>query len=628
MSVGLSHDFKEIVRSRTDLAALIGETVSLTPQRGGSDYLGLCPFHDDHNPSFHVYPDRQSWRCWVCNEGGDCFSFIQKIEGVAFFDALKILADRANLEMPRGRGDSEKYAREKTERDQMFAALRWAEDRMHECLVNSAEAVDARKYLETRGFSRETIVKFRLGYHPESRNWLLDQGRKQFGEGILIKARVAEESKYGHGTIDSFKMKNRVIFPIRNVRGRTVSFGARVLPGNEGAKYLNGDESEVFFKSEVLYGLDVAKDAIRRSRRAIVVEGYTDCISLSQAGIENVVATLGTALTDQHVTRLKQICDEVILIYDGDAAGQMNADRVVSKFLAQALDLKILTLPDNLDPPEYLESHGVESFQALLGTALEAWEFKYANLLRKYGTDTIGSRQSILEAMLSLMGQTPNLAGTPREDSLVGLLSRRTLVPEKNVRKQLRDVRSKKSPDTQGAEAPSAPEELGRLLSGRLNKHEKLEAEILEILFVHPERTGFLQNRLAAEVFENHYFRELYQFCCDLYERGTSPAPQAILSELERDELKRLTVVIDDWSRNKGIQEKLADLDARDNIPVFLRQALENMDWKREVARQERTRGEIAGYTSAAGEFSDRDRDLLRQAAEHHQKRIQKKPVI
>jgi hypothetical protein len=129
-------------------------------------------------------------------------------------------------------------------------------------------------------------------------------------------------------------------------------------------------------------------------------------------------------------------------------------------------------------------------------------------------------------------------------------------------------------------------------------------------------------------VFENRYFRQLYQFCCDLHERGTPPAPRAVLNELEEDGLKRLTVVIDDWSRNKGIREKLADLDVQDSIPVFLRQALENMAWKREVDQHERTRGEIAGYTSAGGEFSDRDRDLLRQAAEHHQKRVQKKPVI
>ncbi len=628
MLSGISADFKEIIRSRTDLVALIGETVALSPQRGGSDYVGLCPFHEDHNPSFHVYPDRQSWRCWVCNEGGDCFSFVEKTDGCGFFEALKMLAERADVELPRrGTRETERHAQAKSEKEQMYAALRWVEDRLHECLLNSAEAREARGYLAERGVSPEMIERFRLGYHPDDWEWLLQRARGKFPEPILHQARILGENKFGRVN-DSHIFIDRVIFPIHDPKGRTISFGGRVLPGREGPKYYNGNDSELFNKSETLYGFPLAKDAIRKSRQVLIVEGYTDCIAAHQAGLCNVVGVLGTALTEQHVGQLKHIAEEIILLFDGDAAGQLNADRVVVKFLAQNVDVKILTLPDQLDPAEYLAAHGVDALRSLMSSALEAWEFKYRQLLQKHGVDTLGSRQAVLDEMLSLLGQASNLTGTVREDSLLGRLSQMLRIHEMTVRSRLKGIRSKKAPSANAGAAPAENDDLLRLLSGRLTKHEKLEAEILEILFVVPDRSPFILSRVVPDAFENPYLRQLYQYCCDLHERGIVPRVGAVLSELESEDLKRLCVVLDDWSREKGIQEKLAELDARENLPVFLMQAVENMAWRQEQSRHERSRGEIAGYTSSGGDISEKDRDLLRLAASHHQRRFQKKPAI
>ena len=298
MASGFPTDFKEIVRSRTNLVELIGESVRLSAARGGSDFVGLCPFHQDHNPSFHVYPERQSWRCWVCNAGGDCFSYVEKIEGVSFFEALKSLADRANIELPNTGQNPEQYQRQKSERERMYVALKWAEDRMHECLLHSKDALEARKYFSERGYSDSTLSRFRLGYHPDSWDWLLRQAAGKFEIPTLLSAKIAAEKKSGFGHNDSHIFINRVIFPIHDARGRTISFGGRLLPGREGPKYYNGDTSDLFHKSEVLYGFHHAREAIRRSRTAFVVEGYTDCIAAQLAGIENIVGVLGTALTE------------------------------------------------------------------------------------------------------------------------------------------------------------------------------------------------------------------------------------------------------------------------------------------------------------------------------------------
>ena len=342
----LSNDFREAVRTRTDLVSLIGESVGLKSLRGGREFIGLCPFHDDHNPSMHVYPDRQTFRCWVCNTGGDCFTFVMEESKVGFREALEMLAKRANLEMPRNFSRGEAGASQ-GDKSQIMEALLWAQNLFHAMLFRDHPAAKtALSYLEQqRGLSRETIKQFRLGYHPDDWNWLTNQARGKFSPEVLEAARLIGKRENGPGYYDNFV--NRILFPIWNERGQPVAFGGRVMPGADDShgKYWNSPESVVFHKSRLVYALNIARDAIRKTDHAIVTEGYTDCIALHQAGITNVVGTLGTALTDQHVATLRRFVPKVVLVYDGDDAGQMAAERAVERFLAQDVDLRILTLP-------------------------------------------------------------------------------------------------------------------------------------------------------------------------------------------------------------------------------------------------------------------------------------------
>jgi DNA primase len=360
---GLPSDIKELVRSRTDLIALVGESVALHSQRGGRMFKALCPFHDDHNPSMEVNPERQTYRCWVCNKGGDCFSWVMEYEGVGFREALVSLANRAGVEIPKYQGHRDEGPTV-NDKSSLYEVMAWAETEFHRFLLNAAQAERAREYLRSRHFSKATIEEYRLGYHPDSWEWIQERARNKFSQEQLLAARLIQERDKGNGYYDLFL--DRVLFPIQDERGRCVAFGGRQLPDskyNSGGKYFNSPEGILFHKSKLIFGLNKARDAIRKTGTAVVMEGYVDCIKAHQAGVLNAVATLGTALTEQHVAFLKRLAERVVLVYDGDDAGQKAAVKAVEKFLAQDVDLRVLTLPENLDPDEFLDAHGTDAFE-------------------------------------------------------------------------------------------------------------------------------------------------------------------------------------------------------------------------------------------------------------------------
>ena len=344
----------------------------------GQDYLGLCPFHDDKRPSFHVYPDRQSYRCWVCDQGGDVFRWVMEIERVSFPESLELLARRANIELPQ-KSQSDFAKKLNKGKTTQYEIVEWAIDQMQKALQTADADSLIRNYLKQRGLSEETVRTFRLGYHPDNWNWILDKAKGRFSEKQLLSVGLVGERSNGRGYYDN--LVDRLIFPIIDERSRPVAFGGRVLPGSNNespAKYWNSPESDIFLKRRTLYAFHQARESIRRSKTAMVVEGYMDCIACHQAGITNVVATLGTALTDDHVKFLKRFAERVILLYDGDQAGQDAAERSIGRFLAHDLDLRVLTLSDGQDPADYLEKHGKEdSSRQLHGSAApEAWEYK------------------------------------------------------------------------------------------------------------------------------------------------------------------------------------------------------------------------------------------------------------
>ena len=557
--VGFGDDFKELVRSSTNLVDLVSETVSLKPIHGGRDFLGLCPFHDDKNPSFHVYPDRQTYRCWVCDQGGDCFRWVMEMEKLPFPEAMESLARRARLEVPKKKRD-EATSDNQLKKTDSLAVVEWAVNLMHSTLRTSAKAENAREYVKRRKLSEDTVRNFRLGYHPEDWNWFLEQARSRFTPAQLVAAGLIQERNNGPGYFDN--LVGRLVFPIIDERGRPVAFGGRVLPGGNiesDAKYWNSLESAIFHKRQTLYAFDRARETIRRSKTAIIVEGYMDCIACHQAGITNAVATLGTAMTEDHVRFLRRFAEKVVLVYDSDKAGQDAAERSISRFLAEDLDLRILSVPSGKDPADYLEDHTAEEFYALTASASEAWEYKLQSILQRISITTIAGRQQVLNQMMEFLAASQGLAGSIREDMILRNVCGRVQVDERMARQQLKELRGqtqKKGFTRRGAERQ--PVELKTRVE---NAFERAEREVLEIILTCPESIDVIRHQIGADDFENVRHQRLLDLCIDVWkEDGDLPelGRMIIAAESDSDLLSLINAVVDS-AEEKGILKLMND---------------------------------------------------------------------
>ena len=615
----LSSDFKELVRSRTEIVSLIGESTTLIPERGGAEYKCLCPFHDDTNPSMRVYPDRQSFRCWVCDTGGDVFTWVMKREALSFPETMRFLAERAHIEMPeQSKHQSEKFAKN----EELHAVLKWAELQFHECFLKSSEAKDARDYIAGRGYSQETVDEFRLGYNPEDWDWLQRKAKSQFSIDALQQSQLIRKQDDRPGYSDYFV--DRVLFPIHDERRRTVAFGGRLIPGHKerGGKYFNSKESPVFHKSRVLYGLPNARDGIRDTNTVLVVEGYADCVACHQFGVRNVVATLGTALTELHCTRLKAFAQKVVMVYDGDDAGQNAAAKAVGMLIGQSVDLRVLTLPEGADPDDYLKQNGTEAFQNLVEKAPEAWEFRFNYEVKKHGLDSINARETVVTEMLNLLAGASDLQGTAREDIILGRLAPRLQLTEGAIRNQLQRIRSGNRPpqfQTKPAqEEQPAFEQEERIEVHRrpLSKNDRMECELLEILLTEPELAEQTRQEIGVDDFLNPHLRELLQIVYDVVELGEVPSFERVTLEMERNELKGMTVWLADQAREKGIEHKLRE-NTDGGASNLLSQILGALKWRREELSHK------ADFQKQAmsGEGSDA-LSMLQKAAAFHRKRV------
>ncbi|HEY7205217.1 MAG TPA: DNA primase, partial [Methylomirabilota bacterium] len=320
MAGGFSQQHLDEIRARIDIVEIVGQFVKL--KRAGENWKGLCPFHTEKTPSFTVNPKRNIYHCFGCGAGGDAFSFLMRQDRVAFPEAVRALADRAGVALPDAGGRAPE-AESKLEGLRRVMALA-AEFYTHSLWERGGEK--ARAYLEQRGVDAEVARRFGLGFAPEGWNALLTvMARQGIGEDALVQAGLALPRQNGPGFYDRFR--GRLLFPIRDVQGRVVAFGGRALSGEE-PKYLNSPETALYVKGQMLYALDVAKTAIRERSRAIIVEGYLDCLMAHQHGFDETVAALGTAFTAAQLGLLRRYADEVLALFDADAAGQKASSRL------------------------------------------------------------------------------------------------------------------------------------------------------------------------------------------------------------------------------------------------------------------------------------------------------------
>jgi DNA primase len=386
---------KEEIKRTADIVELIGQFVKL--KKAGRNYVGLCPFHAEKDPSFTVSPERQTFHCFGCKKGGDIFSFWMEYHSSTFAEALKDLAERYNVTVSEGFSAS-KEKKLAAQREALFRLNEKAAAYFERALGHTAKGKPARAYLDRRSLRKDTISEFRIGYAPDEWDGLAGILRHEHLDlNLAVLAGLIIPRKSG-GHYDRFR--NRIIFPIFNLRQQVVGFGGRVLDDSL-PKYLNTPESPIFHKGESLYGLHASLKAIREKGRVVIVEGYMDCLSLRKHGLKEVVATLGTALTSRHVRKLKGYADEAIVVFDADEAGKAAALRSLPVFSNEGLSARAVVLPEEHDPDTFVNANGLDFFCELLDQASPMFDFFIEQRLSERDSDEakVGALKEILPVL-------------------------------------------------------------------------------------------------------------------------------------------------------------------------------------------------------------------------------------
>ncbi len=590
-----ANDVKDRVREAADIVQVIGECVEL--KKAGVRFSGLCPFHGEKTPSFSVNPQGQFFHCFGCGESGDVFSFMMKYHHLTFPEALKDLARRYQIDLPE-RSMSDADRQRLRQREQLYQVNHEAAGIYHTFLKESDQAAAARQYLQERGVPQETIDKYRLGYTPtpEQGGWQFITSRLQAKKISVLTVEQAglAVKKDNGGHYDRFR--DRVLFPIYDMSGREVAFGGRIL-GKGKPKYMNSPESMIFTKSRLLFGLYQHREAIRRSRRAVVVEGNFDLLLLAVHGIDNVVAPLGTALTRDHIKSLRGYCDEVVLLFDGDSAGLKAARRSIPFFLTEQVEARVALLPDGHDPDTLVREKGAQGIQELVEGAKPLAEFVFSALVEEHSL-TLSGKNRILSELIELVREAADPA---QRELMVSHFSRLLGVsPDRFT--------SGRVPQ-QAAAPPAAPgPQEGQAVS--LSRLPRKDRQLLDFIVLYPE---FLGDLLVGGLREQVRAPQLLSIIDRLEQLSAAgiPQPEQLLSELGSGmERKYITDLLirgtGDESGSEPQGQELCD---------------ELLIWLKSVARQ-RNKADLqkrieaaqqAGDESLLDELSRKKQELLRK---------------
>ena len=500
----LPDQFLQELKYRSDIEQVIGSYVNL--RRRGRTLSGLCPFHSEKSPSFTVYPDNQSFYCFGCQAGGDVINFIRRIENLDYMEAVRFLAQRAGMQVPENAGDS----RTAQLRKRILELNRDAARYFHRNLMSEAGR-PGRAYLIGRGLTKSTITRFGIGYAGEGWDGLTTAMRQMgYTREELVAAHLANESQKG-GIYDVFR--NRAIFPIIDLRGNVIAFGGRLIEG-EGPKYLNSGDTPVFKKSRNLFSLNFAKNA--NVKQLILAEGYMDVIAINQAGFEQVVATLGTALTAEQARIMAQYATEVVLCYDSDSAGQNATHRAINLLSEAGLHTRILKVEDAKDPDEYIRKFGATRFKLLLDKSGGAINFELARCREGLDLATEQGKIDFLRRTVQVLAGIEN--EMEREVYLSKVAKEEEISPDilhAQVKAQLRKsyyTQKKQNWNAMVAKAsfrdelnPEAP---------KYQREAKAEEQILAYLFYHPDLLPEVEKRLKPEHFFTSLHRKIYEAFC------------------------------------------------------------------------------------------------------------------
>lgn len=535
----IPEDIIDRIRESNDIVDVISEYVSL--KKKGRNYFGLCPFHNEKTPSFSVLQDKQIYHCFGCGEGGNVISFIMKYKNLGFIDAVTMLAERANIVIPEGNKDidNEKISL----KENLFKICREAAKFFYINLQRSSSGLE---YFGSRGIGYDIIKKFGLGYSPDSWNSLLKYlTSKGYSEDLIEQAGLVIRKSNKSGYYDRFR--NRVMFPVFDVRGKIIGFGGRVTDDSK-PKYLNSPETPVFNKGNNLYGLNLATKS-NMNRRIIIVEGYMDVIALHQYGITNAVASLGTALTKEQAKLLKRYGDEVIICYDSDTAGQAATLRGLDVLVDAGCSVSILNIPKGKDPDEFIRTEGKEAFINCMNNSMPLMEYR---IKRKSEGFDISTTEGKIGFIKSCAQELTEINDPIAVDAYINKLSAETGIAAPALYDELSRQRSMKERNRKESDGHiNGKSRYNNNIDGQKlyleNAYIKAEKFILYILYEKKEYFEVVEKILSCEDFNDDVYRKVAYIIYDKLKRNQDIVPAHIISEFKTtEEMKKASEIFSD----------------------------------------------------------------------------------
>ncbi|HMA60848.1 MAG TPA: DNA primase [Halanaerobiales bacterium] len=530
-------NFSEKVKDRLDIVEVVSEYVNL--KKTGKNYQGLCPFHQEKTPSFTVNPDNQFYYCFGCGKGGDIFNFIMEIENVTFYESLKLLAKKANLQMPDSRGYSKEYNQK---REKLFEIHQLAAKFYNYLLLNKQIGNEAFKYLSERGYTEKDLERYYIGYAPDSWHSLYNfLSKRDFADQIL-----KESGLIGHKNNNYYdKFRDRIMFPIFNSQGEVIAFGGRRLDDEDKSspKYYNSPETLIFHKSKNLYGINWAKKGFRNKNSAVIMEGYTDVITAHKYGINNAVASLGTALTLDQAKILKRYVDTVYIAFDPDFAGEQATLKGLDILKEADLNVRVIELPEESDPDDFIKDKGVDDFENLMESSYNLIEFKIRRIINEEEKYNINQRINRSKKVLKVLSE---INDPIERDVYLNKTADILNIDKEAMQEALNSFNQKnrqENEDKNRIKEKDSKKELEDL------NHQDL---LLKTLIDNPERIKQAENELEPE-----YFQGIYRKAFNLIlEKGFDILKTNIEQEVDNQKLADYFMILTVKERQEVSEEK------------------------------------------------------------------------
>jgi DNA primase len=585
----VADNFAQTVKQQADIVKIVGDYVKLR-KTGAQNYTGLCPFHKEKTGSFSVNAAHNYFYCFGCHEKGDVFTFVMKLENVSFPEAVRAVATKCGIPLPKREFNSPEEARDAGIRRQLID-LHEAATQYFEAQLKSPEAARAREYLTGRGVTPETIAKFRIGYAPDDFNHMRETMRKHFAEDVLRASGLFSAKEQEDGTQGTMyaRFRKRITFPIANEQGKTIAFTARALEdvddkGRPIAKYMNSPETPLYTKGQVLFNLDKAKAPMRELDFALLVEGQMDCISVYMAGVKNVLATSGTAFTEMQIRLLSRFTKRVVVNFDPDAAGSNAAEKSIAMLTEEEFDVRVVTLEGGLDPDRYVREHGVQEYMAALRGAKRHSDYLIDRARQQFPARTADAKVKAMNFLLPHIRRMPNRI---QRDEFAADAAQKLGIDSALLRQELKQA------------AAARLESVPQFRQEPISENEKILLRALVLGEDDPAR------QLASEQLSMHpeWFAELPM--ADILESlSQAPAPENPLDAAPTNESRaQLAIALQHTHGEK--EPPLLDQ---------VRDALEALDTRRMQRRQRELRSQIA-EADRRGDHEMLDRLMMEKMA-------------